>query len=58
MKAVCEMDEASLNRAKALVDQCEEALCTVDLIEAGAQAESLRILHEYAKMKINIKKVL
>ena len=58
VKAFCEMDEASLNRAKALVDQCEEVLCTVDLTEAGAQAESLRILHEYAKMKINIKKVL
>lgn len=58
VKAFCEMDEASLNRAKALVDQCEEVLCTVDLAEAGAQAESLRILHEYAKMKINIKKVL
>lgn len=58
VKAFCEMDEASLNRAKALVDQCEEVLCTVDLTEAGAQAESLRILYEYAKMKINIKKVL
>ena len=58
VKAFCEMDEASLNRAKALVDQCEEVLCTVDLTEVGAQAESLRILHEYAKMKINIKKVL
>ena len=58
VKAFCKMDEASLNRAKALVDQCEEVLCTVDLTEAGAQAESLRILYEYAKMKINIKKVL
>lgn len=58
VKAFCEMDEVSLNRAKALVDQCEEVLCTVDLTEAGAQAESLRILYEYAKMKINIKKVL
>ena len=58
VKAFCEMDEASLTRAKALVDQCEEVLCTVDLTEAGAQAESLRILYEYAKMKINIKKVL
>ena len=58
VKAFYEMDEASLNRAKALVDQCEEVLCTVDLTEAGAQAESLRILYEYAKMKINIKKVL
>ena len=58
VKAFCEMDEASLNRAKAQVDQCEEVLCTVDLTEAGAQAESLRILYEYAKMKINIKKVL
>ena len=58
VKAFCKMDEASLNRAKALVDQCEEVLCTVDLTEAGAQAESLRILHEYAKVKINIKKVL
>jgi len=58
VKAFCEMDEAPLNRAKALVDQCEEVLCTVDLTEVGAQAESLRILHEYAKMKINIKKVL
>ena len=58
VKAFCEMGEASLNRAKTLVDQCEEVLCTVDLTEAGAQAESLRILYEYAKMKINIKKVL
>ena len=58
VKAFCEMDEASLNRSKALVDQCEEVLCTVDLTELGAHAESLRILHEYAKMKINIKKVL
>ena len=49
VKAFCEMDEASLNRAKALVDQCEEVLCTVDLIEAGAQAEGLKHLLTYAE---------
>ena len=58
VKAFSEIDENALNRAKTLVDQCEEVLCTVDLTDAGAQAEPLRILSEYAKLKINIKKVL
>ena len=49
VKAFCEMDEASLNRVKALVDQCEEVLCTVDLTEAGAQAEGLKHLLTYAE---------
>ena len=58
VKAFSEIDENALNWAKALVDQCEEVLCTVDLTDTGAQAEPLRILSEYAKLKINIKKVL
>ena len=58
VKAFSEIGDESLNRAKALMDQCEEVLCTVDLTDAGEQAEPLRILCEYAKMKINIKKVL
>ena len=49
VKAFCEMDEASLNQAKRLVDQCEEVLCTVDLTEAGAQAEGLKHLLTYAE---------
>ena len=58
MKAFSEISEDALNRAKTLVDQCEEVLCTVDLTDAGVQAAPLRILSEYAKLKINIKKVL
>lgn len=44
VKAFCPIEDEQMNRAKALIDQCEEIICTIDLDRIGLQAERLKEL--------------
>lgn len=49
VKPFSRMDDASLNRAKELIDRCERLICTIDLEEAGEFARELEELLIYAR---------
>ena len=47
-KAFCRAGEKALRRAKELVDECREVICTIDLDGAGEFGVELRELYRYA----------
>ena len=49
VKAFCRIGAEAVERAKALIDQCPEVICTVDLTNAGDWAEELRTIRDYAR---------
>ena len=49
VKAFCRIGAEAVERTKALIDQCPEVICTVDLTNAGDWAEELRTIRDYAR---------
>lgn len=47
-KPYCPVSEESLQRAKALIDQCEKVICAADVETAGEWNQPLRELRDYA----------
>ena len=51
VKAFARIGQKELERAKTLIDQCEQVICTLDLQQTGEPDSALAALIEYAKKK-------
>ena len=51
VKAFCPIAQSDMDRAKKLIDSCDQVICTLDLENLGEYGEKLKELYEYSLNK-------
>ena len=51
VKAFCPIVKSDMDRAKELIDSCDQVICTLDLENLGDYGEKLKELYEYSLRK-------